>query len=881
MHSNKSKPIAAPSTFGHTIAGRITEQSELYPNKIAIHTKQRRYTYTELNNAANRIASVLLEESGDGNEAVALLFEDTGKMASSMLGAIKAGKFYVALDASYPQDRIKFMVADSEAPVLLCDTQHIDLARVISPEQVVVINVDELGEKHVVETTFPAVPPQARISLVYTSGSTGTPKGIVKTHANMLRGMDSSFVNSDSRVAHIFSTSFSAGGWAIVRGLYNGASLYRYDIKREGLADLSDWVRKHKITNLRLTPSILRQFAKLLGPKDKFPDLKFLRLSTEPILKKDIDLYKRFFSENALLRVTYACTEVGVLSYEYFDGNTPLPDNLVPVGRPIKGKTIFLWDENSEQVAEGQTGEIVVAGDDIRPSYWRGPEGSRNGFLPDPDRSGNFLYRTGDLGKFLPDGRLVHMGRMDSMVKVRGFRVETSEIERVLLKEEFINEAAVEGRRDANGNMRLAAYLVLADGSTLDVASLRRKLAAHLPDYMIPVHYRTLEGMPLTANNKLDRSALPDPPPGRPALGSQLIAPQGKIESKLAAIWEQVLGIKPVGVVDNFFDLGGDSLLAAQLFVEIEKEFGRKLPLSILYQASNVREQASILQQEPGDHRWMPLVALNITGTKQPLFCFPGKGGNPIRFRHLAQRLGDDQPIYMLQSRGLSGEQIPHEELEAIGREFLSAVQEVQPQGPYNLIGSSFGGKVAYEVAQQLLAAGQKVDLLALIDTFGPGYPQRLPQSTRAKKWLFDRMQYVAKHVGNLRVADWSGKIAYIAHYIKEAGRLLVSLPRALLMDRRRKEIPRVLVAVEKANLIASRAYQPSAYPGKVVLFRARQQPWGIHPDPTLGWGSVKIDELEIHEVPGHHGSILFEPRVGKLAELLEHMLVSGSSNPT
>jgi thioesterase domain-containing protein/acyl carrier protein len=434
----------------------------------------------------------------------------------------------------------------------------------------------------------------------------------------------------------------------------------------------------------------------------------------------------------------------------------------------------------------------------------------------------------------------------------------------------------VEGRRGAAGKVQLIAYLVLANESKLKVGELRKVLSAKLPDYMIPARFRVLDEMPLTPTSKVDRKALSDSKLGRPELSTLFIAPDGEIETKFVVVWERVLEIKPIGITDDFFELGGDSLLAAQLFVEIEKVFGAKLPLSIFYKASNISEQADILRQKDLVVDWSPLVSVQTKGNKPPLFCFPGKGGNPIRFRHLSQRLGEDQPVYMLQSRGLSGMVAPFERIEDIATDFLKAIQEVEPDGPYSLVGSSGGGYAAYEIAQQLLAQGKQVSLLAFVDSYGPGYPNYLSTNSYTKMRFYRAVQYLSKHVANLRVADWKGRRTYLSHYAKDGWGRIKELPQVTAAKRKesaRSLLPQELVDVEKANMKAIRNYKPQPYPGTVMLFRASQQLWGIYPDPTLGWGDVGIENIVIHEVSGHHGSILFEPRVGEMVEILKGLL--------
>ena len=886
QHLDENPNPAKESEVKISIPDLFEQIAKVYKDKIAIKTRETTYTYAQLSKISNQIAWATLDHTNTNDESIALVFSDTAKMAAAMLGALKAGKFFIPLDASFPKERLKYMLADSETNVIISDSKNITIAEEVSFIQTKVLNADILAPRFSTEGPNLTISPQSRSALQYTSGSTGNPKGSISTHATTVlfnsRKPDKGSLKSNDHFGMMYSPSFAAGSASIFMSLLKGASLFAYDIKVDGLAGFADWLKHEEITFLSITPSLFRPFAKLLSTKDKFPKIRRIGFSAETVLKSDIDLYKKHFSDHAILRVSYASSEVGVISSEYFDADSVLPDGLVPVGHPLPGKTVVLWDENGEEVSEGEVGEIIIGGPTVHPKYWRSSEEAEKTFLPNPNGDPGMLYQSGDLGKFLPDGRLVHMGRKGFMFKIRGYRVEIAEVESNLLEQGYIRNAAVDGRQDSNGNMRLVAYLELAKGTKLDVEKLRAALSIKLSDYMVPSHFLVLDELPRTPTGKVDYRALPNPEPGRPNLGKPYVAPSTEIESKLAAVWEHVLEIKPVGVEDNFFSLGGDSLLAAQLFVEIERTFHKKLPLSILYQAANVREQAKILQSEDINEEWSPLVKVRTTGSNPPLFCFPGKGGNPIRFRHLAERLGEEQPLYMLQSRGLDGKTTPYENMEAIASDFLCAMQEVQPKGPYQLIGSSFGGKVAYEIAQQLLAKGEEISMLAFVDSYGPGYPNRLPSTTGVIANTYKLIQYLGKHIDNLRVAPWKGKLAYLGHYAKDGLRRLKMIPSAAkerIKEMRQPKIPKEFAEVEKANLRAAHIYQPQPYPGTVTLYRAEQQPLGINPDPTLGWGTVGIENLVIHEVPGHHGSILFEPRVEKMAEIVSNYLDDINTN--
>jgi acyl carrier protein len=338
---------------------------------------------------------------------------------------------------------------------------------------------------------------------------------------------------------------------------------------------------------------------------------------------------------------------------------------------------------------------------------------------PEPfsNEPGDRLYKTGDLGRYLPDGTIEFLGRLDDQVKIRGFRIELGEIEAVLGQHPAVDETVVVVREDVPGNKRLVAYVVVNQTSAPTVSQLHQFLKQKLPDYMIPSAIVKLEALPLTPNGKVDRRALLALDTARPELQSAFVAPRDTLELQLAQIWEDVLNVRPIGVTDNFFTLGGHSLLAVRLIALLQQQFEQNLPLATLFLAPTIEHLASTLGQPMDERQWSPLVKIQSGGSKRPFFCVPGAGGNVIYFYHLARYLGSDQPFYDLQARGLDGEQMPHAQVEDMAAYYIEALQTVQPQGPYLLGGHSFGSYVAFEMALQLLHQGQEVAMLAILDT--------------------------------------------------------------------------------------------------------------------------------------------------------------------
>ena len=399
-----------------------------------------------------------------------------------------------------------------------------------------------------------------------------------------------------------------------------------------------------------------------------------------------------------------------------------------------------------EPLPPGVAGELYIGGAGVARGYLNRPELNAAKFVRDPfsGRAGARLFRSGDLVRRLSDGNLEFLGRIDSQVKIRGYRIELEEIESVLARHPGVEETAV-----AVSGGQLVAYFT-ACGPVPEVARLRRHLAERLPAYMVPAHFVTLAQLPLTPNGKVDRAALPAPEAMRPAEAA-FVAPRDPLELKVAAVWEQVLGIRGVGVRDDFFDLGGHSLLAVRLAALLEAATGQRVALATILRAPTIEQLAGILRREDPPSVHTPLVPIQTGGARPPFFCVPGAGGNVIYLYNLARRLGPEQPFYGLQGVGFEGEAPPQRSVEEMAAHYLRAVEKVQPRGPYFLGGHSLGGWVAYEMAQQLSRRGEVVGLVAIVDTPVPFSSAQRDTSTWSEaRWMVE----LASRIGPLLNPD-------------------------------------------------------------------------------------------------------------------------------
>lgn len=586
-----------------SIPARFEQQVAKTPENLAVVSKRDRITYNELNRAANRVARAILAQRGDGNEPAAFLLGSRAMTLAAILAILKAGKALVGLDPASPPARNTYMLEHSQAGVIVTDNDNLSLAKELAGSRVPIINLDEPASAFSGENIGLSIAPNALATVVYTSGSTGQPKGVIQNHRNLLYAhmvyTNLFQMGTDDRAVTLFSLAFMGGIVLNLRYLLNGACLCPFDIREEGIHKLGNWLTQQEVTILIVNPTTFRHFIGTLSGDEDFSRIRFVMLGGEVLYPQDVEMYKKHFAQGCLMDNWMGSSEMVGICHYLMGKETQIKTPVVPVGYEFPGLQVLLQDEAGRDVGVGRVGQIVVKSRYLSPGYWRDPELTQAVFSPDPEGSDERLYRMGDLGLRLADGCLVHMGREDSQVKIRGYRVEVVEVETALLALDSVKTAVVVPREDRQGEKRLVAYLVPAARPSPTIHALRRALAERLPDYMMPSAFVMLESLPLGATGKVDRKALPEPPPTRPELGNPFVAPRNEGESRLARIWEDVLGIQPIGVQDSFRDLGGDSLSYFELLLKVEEEFGHTVPMSAALQGQTVEQMARLLDQSP------------------------------------------------------------------------------------------------------------------------------------------------------------------------------------------------------------------------------------------------------------------------------------------
>ncbi|MFN2385463.1 MAG: amino acid adenylation domain-containing protein [Thermoanaerobaculia bacterium] len=862
-----------------TVHEAFEQQAARTPDSAAVVCGEARLTYRELDVRANRLARFLRRQGVGPESRVGICLDRSVELVVAILATLKAGAAYVPLDPSYPPERLGLLQADSGSALVLSRREISDRVRFPATRTIDLDAEDGSIARESPEGLPSLAAPEGLAYVLYTSGSTGRPKGVMVAHAalrNHMAWMQSAFpLDSSDRVLQRTPISFDASVWEFFAPLWAGATIVLGGPEdHRDVRGMLETIARHQVTVVQMVPG-------LLGMLLEEPDLsgcdslRRVFCGGAPILKQVAERYR--LRLGAPLVNLYGRTEatIDATAWVVSAGS----GELVPIGRPISNTRIYVLDPDGEPVPAGVPGEIYIGGAALARGYWGHPDGTAAGFVPDgfSGHAGARLYRTGDRGKFRADGSLVYLGRMDDQVKIRGQRVEPGEVEAVLSRHPGVTDALVLARAEVSGDSRLVAYVVTQGDPPPGEAEFRRGLKALLPEAMIPSAFVRLDAMPRLPNGKVDRRALPAPSTQRAALQSEFLRARDDLEERLIAIWEKVLGIAPVGVRDDFFDLGGHSFLAMVLFSEMEKVFGRRLPLAILFQAPTVEGIASILREGSGAAQsWSALVPISPGGFRPPFYCVHAVGGNVLTYADLARRLGPDQPVYGLQAVGLDGLRAPHESLEEMARHYAAEIRRFQPAGPYALGGTSAGGLIAYEVARQLEAAGERVALLALFDTYAPGSIRRRPGVSPLRFRLYRIADRFLLHFQNFLAADSRGKAAYIAVKSRRLGNQL----RGRWLRSRHASLPPALQKVQNSVRVALKNYRPGPYGGKVTLFRANAGPRGYDLDPSLGWNELAARGVEVFDVPGRHGALVYEPRVATLAKKLRACLDTAHAGP-
>jgi amino acid adenylation domain-containing protein len=601
---NRVRPTNPFIEFGReeidqSLHERFERIASKYPTAIAVKTDRQTVTYDALNKEANRLArAIRSQRNASIRNPAAVLVEQGPQAIAALFGVLKAGRIYVPMDPGHARARAAYMLEDSQASLIVTDERNLPLAQELSAGKTPLLVLEQCAGFATEELRDSRVAPGHVACIMYTSGSTGQPKGIMHCHRGLLhdclRRTNLLHLGPADRWT-LLSSGTSQSLKNVLGALLNGGSLYPLDVRKKGAGVLVDFLIREDITIYSSVATLFREFLATLTDNKQFPRLRLLYVGGEQVYRRDFEFFQKHFAPNCLLVNTLSASETGAICHYLVDRQSRIESNTVPVGYPLQDMKVLLLDDAGQETAVSEVGEIVVESPFLSLGYWRRPDLTQEAFHSAANGSEARVYRTGDLGRWLRDGSLEYVGRKDSQVKIRGYRVEVSEIELALQACHRIKQAIVVGREDVPGQKRLIAYVVVAGSTALTNPELRRLLADRVPDYMIPAAFVILHSLPLLPSGKVDYAALPAPSPKRPELSNAYAPPRSPIETTMACIWAEVLGLEQVGIHDSFLELGGNSLQAGRIIARVVRVLGVELQLDSLFQSPTVAEMSQLV----------------------------------------------------------------------------------------------------------------------------------------------------------------------------------------------------------------------------------------------------------------------------------------------
>lgn len=882
-------------------------QVEKAPDAVAVVCGDHRLTYGELNARANQLARCLKSLGVGPDVLVGICVERSLEMIVGLMGILKAGGAYLPIDPVYPEERIAFMLSDSQAPILLSQDK---LVETLPCHQSRLLRLDRDWDLISVESEANPTSDSSNGDLaycIYTSGSTGRPKGVLIPHCGLLNLVfwhQSAFgVTATDRATQLAGTAFDAAVWEIWPYLTAGATLYLPGTDILAMPEhLKNWLVSEQISISFLPTPLAEELLALSWPEKTALRIMLTggdKLSGYPAADLPFQLVNNYGpTENTVVTTSGLVTS----------GNRS--DTAPHIGAPIANTQVYILDKHLQQTPIGIPGEIHIGGEGLARAYLNREELTAEKFIPHPfdNAPGRRLYKTGDWACFLADGNIKFLGRIDNQVKIRGFRIELGEIETTLVQHHEVLQAVVMLREDRPGEKQLAAYVVAEPDRKPSAGALKQFLKETLPAYMVPAAIMLLETFPLTPNGKVDRRALPKPDPVQCLSAEHDAAPRTDTEKELTAVWREILSMASIGIHDNFFDVGGHSLLAIRLIQRIETALGASMPVSTLFKAPTIAEMARLIDSQKTADTFSPLVGIRPKKEKTPLFCVHPGDGNVFHFTELARLLGDGQPFYGLQAYGLEPGTEPLSDIREMAANYIEAIRNVQPHGPYFIGGLCGGGTIAFEMAQQLKQSGETVPRLVLLDSLAPHMYNPIDETrffigfARDFDGLADaNLLPLFQQQRNIDPAEGVAGVRKNLEGLNTTERL-----RTLWTCARKAGILKSDVSMEYLSRVFNvysgiysglLNYHAQPYDGPIVFFRALGEmidPQAEQSDtmcrwiedsrslelvrmfretPFLGWDQYAALPIQMVDVPGNHFTMLAQPHVNTLKSLLEKCL--------
>jgi len=869
-----------------TVFRRFEDQARRNPQAEAIRFRGECVTYGDLSRRVNRLGVALREKGVGSGDSVGILLQRSPDMVAALLAAMKVGAAYVPMDPSFPLDRLAFMASDSGIEALLCHGASADripegCRKVIRTE----LYQDPAGEAEPCELDD-ASAPSGLAYIIYTSGTTGRPKGVEITHgalSNFLESM-AKIPGMDARdtLLAVTTVSFDIAGLELFLPLVLGGGVVLAD--RETAADgfaLAKLLDASGATVMQGTPATWKSLLDAGWAGN--PKLKILcggealpRSLAMALCKRGESVWNLYGPTETTIWSSMHCVQAREEAKD--------AESWEPIGRPIGNTSIYILDENLDPLPVGVSGEIYIGGAGLARGYHGRPRLTAERFLPDPfeAKGTSRIYATGDRGKCLRNGTIIFQGRVDHQVKIRGFRIELGEVESVLRELSFVKDCVVAVEKGGGLEGTLIAFCVPRLESGLKESEVRAMLRRKLPEYMLPRRIVPVPSIPLNSSGKVDRDLLLSESERYEERESRPMGPRDGIERKLLSIWEEVLRKHPVGVEDNFFEMGGHSLLAVRLVAAMGKAFDQMIPLADLFQKPTVRELAEVFRGGEAAKKILHVVPIRRTGSKRPFFAVPGAGGSPSYYAELAGLIDRERPFFGFRAPGLSGEGPPPVRIEEIGECYIGELRKHQAEGPYILGGHSFGSRVALWMVRRLVEAGERVACLVVFDTVAPVFERNPVGPGKGDiDWILEVAEVMGRYAGRemelsrveLEKLDAEKRLSLVGSRLEEAGVLPAAHSSSHL---------RWLLAVYKANHEIHYRPTPKAMPLPIHLFKAAEVIpseedagclSGVMDKVHWGWRPFSTVGVRVATVPGNHITMLARPNVEVLGGRLKEVL--------
>jgi amino acid adenylation domain-containing protein len=856
----------------------LTRNAHLTPEKTAVLDATDAWTYRELNQRSNQLAHYLISGGVQPQDVVAIYGQRSASLVWAVLGLMKAGGAFLILDPTYPASRLVdyLEIANPRGFVQIEGAGEPDTAvlealdRLNCACRITLPTLQEAARKNLLAdmpATEPAIntQPDDLACLSFTSGSTGIPKAVMGRHGSLthfLPWMAETFgLDSADRFSMLSGLAHDPLQRDMFTAVWLGATICVPDPRQIGAPGwLANWLLEQQVTIANLTPAMGQVITDAtINPAAAnlaLPSLRYTFFVGDVLTRRDVNRLTALCPNLTVVNF-YGSTETQrAVSYYVVDNQAQLPAStqpkeVIPLGRGMKDVQLLLQNASGQLAGVGEIAEIHVRSPHLALGYKGDEAQTASRFLPNPYGSrmaGDRLYRTGDMGRYLPDGNVEFVHRADHQVKVRGFRVELGEIDAMLGQHTAVHQAlTIASKNSHDTSTRLSSFIVLKPGQSVIEPDLRQYLRKKLPMYAVPTDILLLDALPLTPNGKVDRRALHVPDHVVHDAGANFKEARSELEAILVRIWENVLGVHPISIHDNFFEIGGHSLTAVRVFAQIERDTGLRPPLTILFQAPTIAQLAAAIESEGWTSHWTSLVPIQTNGARPPFFYVSPFLISVLSLSTLGQYLGVDQPLYGLQPQGMDGDHPIHRSVKEMASHYIHEMRSLKPEGPYLLGGHCAGSWVAFEMAQQLQAAGETVDLLVLVDSRPPNIE---PPQVNRLRYMVNRGAFYWRD-GRLRHAiSWQLSLVYQRFVTLNVG----------------KENSQRVAAVRKAHAEAHHNYRSGTFDGDVLFVRSSESAALKDKEWHYRWSELITGRLTPVIIPGTHAGLLVEPNVNVMA---------------